>query len=114
MEKEKDKQVEFKLFITFFVIYFLFIHWTGYNENSRFALTRAIVDDISLEINNYFNQTTDRSYFNGNYYSDKESGMSILATVPYTIWKNIYSNFFANNLEDSDMTVDYLKQFLNQ
>ena len=74
-------KTEIKIFITFFLIYSFFIHWPGMNENSRFFLTRAIVDEGRFEIESFYNQTADRSYYNGHCYSDKEPGLSFF-TVP--------------------------------
>jgi hypothetical protein len=80
---------ELKLFFTFFVIYSIFVHWVGWNENSRLSLTRAIVEEGKIEIDSYFNTTGDRSYFNGHYYSDKPPGLSLLASSFYGILYNI-------------------------
>lgn len=86
---------EFKIFITFFIIYSFFIQWLGSNEYSRFGLTRSIVDDGRFEIDSYFNTTRDRSYYNGHYYSDKDPGLSFVAVPVYTFWKLIYDNLFS-------------------
>jgi hypothetical protein len=83
---------ELKIFITLFLIYSFFIYWGGYNENSRLALTRAIVDEGKLEIDSYANLTADRAFYNGHYYSDKIPGTSILAIPPYSISKFLVSS----------------------
>jgi hypothetical protein len=84
---------ELKIFFTFFIIYSFFIHWVGWNENSRLALIRAIVDEGRFEIDSYANQTTDRAFFNEHYYSDKDPGLSLVAMPIYAIWKFIYNSF---------------------
>jgi hypothetical protein len=81
---------EFKIFLTFFIVYSFFIQWSTWNEESRFALTRAIVDEQRLEIDSYANQTGDRAYYNGHYYTDKEPGTSLIATPIYYIVKSIW------------------------
>jgi len=91
---------EIKIFLTFFIIYSFFIYWTGWNEQSHFALTRAIVDEGRLEIDSYANQTSDRSYFNGHYYSDKDPVLSFLAVPTYATWKFIYYNFFPPDFKE--------------
>lgn len=92
---------EFKIFITFFLIFVIFIQWTGWVEDSYFALTRSIVDYNSLNIDEYKN-TFDRSFYNGHYYSNKAPGLSFLATPVYAVWKFIYYNFFPEGyIEDS-------------
>lgn len=81
---------EFKLFLTFFLIYAYFAHWGGWNENSAFDLTRAIVDEHRFEIDTYYNDTSDRAFYNGHYYSAKAPGMSFLATPTYAFFKLAY------------------------
>lgn len=105
MEKWVTKK-EIGIFILFFLIYMLFIQWNGWNENSRLALTRSIVDENRLEIDSFANQTGDRSFFQGHYYSDKDPGTSLIAAIPYSIFKFFYHSndskenqlFFSNSL----------------
>lgn len=92
MKKFLNKK-DLKIFLTFFLLFSYFINWPGMNENSRFFLTRTIVDDGRLEIDSFYNQTSDRSYYNGHYYSDKEPGLSFLAVPSYAVWKFIYHSF---------------------
>lgn len=84
--------VEFRLFIFFFVTYSLFVHWVGWNEYSRFDLTRAIVDEGRFEIDNYHNNTGDSSYYQGHYYSDKPPGLSMLAAPVYFVAKQLFDD----------------------
>ena len=95
---------EMKIFLVFFVVYAIFIHWNGWNENSRFFLTRSMVDKGSLSIDDFANQTSDRLEVNNHYYSDKDPGASLFASIPYAIYKQasngkFYSSdiFFLNN-----------------
>jgi len=74
---------EIKIFFIFFVIYSFFIHWSGWNETSFFVLTRAIVDEGRLEIDSYYNQTSDRAFYDENYYSIKAPGLSFFASPIY-------------------------------
>lgn len=76
---------EVKLVITFLLIFSLFAYWTAWNENSRYNLTRGIVQDNSFQINRYKNNTGDRVLFDDNYYSDKAPGTSFLGTSFYWI-----------------------------
>jgi hypothetical protein len=85
--KSMDK-TEIKIFLTFFLIYSFFVQWATWNEESRFALTRAIVEEKNFEIDSFANQTGDRSYWNGHYYSDKNPGVSFLVSFIYIILKN--------------------------
>jgi hypothetical protein len=67
--------------------YAYFYHDSGWNGNSRFALTFAVVQEGTLAIDSFHDQqgtvTGDKSFFTGHYYSDKAVGTSVLATVFY-------------------------------
>lgn len=89
---------EIQLLLTFLVIYGYFMHWGGWNENSRFDLTRAIVDEHRFEIDSFHKNTGDRSYFKAHYYSDKVPGMSFIGVPIY-----IGSKFFHNYLLPESM-----------
>ena len=79
---EKD---EFKIFLTFFIIYALLVHWADWDNESRLALSKAIAMENRLEIDSYVNFTGDRSVYNGHYYSSKAPGLSMLA-VPEVVF----------------------------
>jgi len=105
---------EIKLFFTFFVIYSIFVHWVGWNENSRFDLTRAIVEEERIEIDSYHNNTGDRSYYNGHYYSDKAPGVSFLASPVYAILYNILGpgkveDFIAEEFNKAVIQIPYFE-----
>jgi hypothetical protein len=69
--------------ITFLsVIYFY--EGGGWNQNSRFDLLRAIVERHTLQIDAYHENTQDKAYFRGHYYSDKAPGLVFLA-VPFAL-----------------------------
>lgn len=99
----------------------LFIHWNGWEENSRFFLTQVIVDEGKFQIDSFFNQTTDRAYFSGHYYSDKDPGLSFFAVGPYAIFEQVYNNFeyqknhsssssfFTDNVGNNTKIYDILK-----
>jgi hypothetical protein len=76
-----------------------FAKFDGWNENSRLDLTRAIVDEQRFEIDSYFNNTGDRAYYNGHYYSDKAPGMSFFAVPIYFVYKSLFGQVdYKNNL----------------
>jgi 4-amino-4-deoxy-L-arabinose transferase-like glycosyltransferase len=91
---------EFTIFLIFFILYSYFVYWAGINENTRFFLTRAIVDEGRLEIDTYANQTADRAYINGHYYSEKAPGTSFLAIPVHATWKFIYYNLFPQSFKE--------------
>jgi hypothetical protein len=106
---------EIKIFLTFFIIYFLFIHWGGWYENSIFALTRAIVNEGGFEIDSFANQTSDRAFFNNHYYTDKAPGTSLLLIPVYGLWKFIYYNGFPYEfIEKYSASNDYNIVWSNQ
>lgn len=95
MTKRKDIEI----FLAFFILYLFFIHWAGWYENSIFAMIRAIVDEKRFEIDSYANQTSDRAYFNGHYYSEKSPMSAIFGTPVYASWKLIYNSLFPQNFK---------------
>jgi hypothetical protein len=51
----------------------------GWNQNSRFDLVRAILEQHTLQIDAYHENTQDKAHFRGHYYSDKAPGLVFLA-----------------------------------
>jgi len=84
--------VPLKLFLTLFFIYAFFIHFGGWNEQSRLLPAISIVDKGKLEIDDYANLTGDRVYLNEHYYSDKAPGTSFLLIPIYS-----FSKFLTND-----------------
>jgi hypothetical protein len=81
---------EFRLFLTFFILYTLFIHWIGWNEESRLVLTRAIVEENSFIINSFANMTGDRVKSGNNIYSDKAPAISTFLSSIYLLLKTSF------------------------
>lgn len=57
----------------------------GWNQNSRFDLTRAIVEDGSLRIDRFEKNTGDDAKRDGHHYCDKAPGVSWLGVPPYAL-----------------------------
>lgn len=93
MNKNKT---ELKIFLTFLLVSVCFIHWVGWNEESRIALTKSIVKEGRIEIDNYSNFTGDKMLYNGRYYSDKAPGTSFFAT-PIYIFVKFLSRYFPDH-----------------
>lgn len=75
---------EIFVFLTLLFCYVYFLpRWADWNQNSRLNLVLAIVDDGTLNIDNYVQNTGDYALFNGHYYSDKAPGASFLAVPVY-------------------------------
>jgi hypothetical protein len=76
--------------IVFLLLAFVFVYfyqWPGWNENSRFSLIHAIVEDGSFKIDNFYakpgTNTWDVATFDGHYYSDKAIGPAIIGSIFY-------------------------------
>ncbi len=65
-----------------FASYAYFYEAGGWNQNSRFALVRAVIERHTLQIDAYQNDTGDRALWQGHYYADKAPGASLLAIGP--------------------------------
>jgi len=65
-----------------FVSYAYFYEAGGWNQNSRFALIRAILERHTLQIDAYQLHTGDRALWRDHYYTDKAPGASLLALAP--------------------------------
>jgi hypothetical protein len=89
----KISKREIKIFLSFFILYLLFAHWTIWNEDSNFAIVKSIANDNTLSIDKYSNSTADRSYYNDHYYSNKSPGLALIALPTYSTWK-LFSYFF--------------------
>lgn len=69
--------------VALFTTYAFFVGAPAWNQNSRLALTRAIVEDGSVQIDRFHETTGDKAQRNGHWYSDKAPGTSWLATPAY-------------------------------
>ena len=72
------------------MIFFSFLYFYeggGWNQNSRFDLLRAIVEQHTLRIDAYHDNTQDTAHFRGHYYSDKAPGL-VFAAVPIALTVN--------------------------
>jgi hypothetical protein len=67
--------------------YAYFWHSRDWNTASRLMLTYSLVDRGSLAIDGLQDQTGDKAFFEGRYYSDKLPGYPLLATVPYAVMR---------------------------
>lgn len=69
------------------VLIFSFLYFYeggGWNQNSRFDLVRAIVEQHTLRTDAYYQNTQDRAYVRGHYYSDKAPGLVFLS-LPFAV-----------------------------
>jgi len=107
---------EFKIFLTFFIIYLCFARFGSWTDVSKLDLTRAIVDEHRFEIDSYINDTEniagdydigsntgDRAYYNNHYYSDKPPGSSFLTIPVYVVFKLFFG------MPDTDLKLHILE-----
>ena len=62
-----------------FLSYAYFYESGGWNQNSRFDMVRAILEEKNLTIDAYHENTQDKALSRGHYYSDKAPGLALLA-----------------------------------
>jgi hypothetical protein len=65
--------------VVVFFSYAYFYQGGGWNQNSRFDMVRAIVEHGTLQIDAYHDNTEDKAFANGHWYSDKAPGLALLA-----------------------------------
>jgi hypothetical protein len=65
--------------------YAYFYQAGGWNQNSRFDLTRAIVEERTSRIDSFDRNTGDESARDGHHYSDKAPGLSWMAIPAYAL-----------------------------
>jgi hypothetical protein len=78
-----DRQLAFWLFLLTFVTYAYFQAGGGWNQNSQFDLTRAIVERHTFAIDEYASNTGDVSRAGGQVYSNKSPALSWIGAIPY-------------------------------
>ncbi len=74
------------LALALFCTYAYFIGPPAWTQNSRLALTRALVEHRSTIIDEYHATTGDKSRRDGHFYSDKAPGASLLAVPAYALY----------------------------
>src|SRR5437762_2352659 len=77
-----SRQAAIALFFLCFGTYAWFYQAGGWNQNSRFDLTRAIVERGTIRIDAYEGNTGDKSLRAGHFYCDKAPGLSWLCVLP--------------------------------
>jgi len=77
------RRPETALFALAFTAYAYFYQGGGWNAAVRFDLVRAIVEQGTLRIDGYEQNTGDRAYRDGHYYCDKAPGLSFAAVPVY-------------------------------
>lgn len=90
----RDVRLSWGVFALLLFSFAYFYQAGGWNENTRFDLVRAIVDDHTIAIDRYHENTGDKASYGGHYYSDKAPGLSLLA-VPFYVVVRLFRGLFA-------------------
>lgn len=88
-ELARHRRVVAVLALVLLGTYAYFVPAPAWNQNSRFALTRALVERHTTVIDPDHETTGDKSYKDGHFYCDKAPGASMLAAVPYAIFYGV-------------------------
>ncbi|MGD1993862.1 MAG: hypothetical protein PVI59_11775 [Anaerolineae bacterium] len=84
------RRVEILLFLLSLLSYaYFFPRWAEWNQNSRLDLTMAIVDQCTVRIDDYHENTGDYALFEGHYYTEKSIGPSLLAIPFYAAFRGV-------------------------
>jgi hypothetical protein len=115
MSQLKRHRNELFIFLVLLICYSYFLpRWASWNQNSRLDLVLAIVDERTLTIDNYFQNTGDYAVFNGHHYSDKAPGTAFLGVPIYAAARPILRSApvqsVLNRLAQSDAFGATLKQ----
>ena len=79
------RRVSLPLFARVFGTYAYFYQAGGWNQNSRFDLTRAVVEQGTFSIDAFQENTGDKARRDGHWYTDKAPGLSLLAVPAYAL-----------------------------
>ena len=79
------RRPETPIFVLVLGVYAYFYQAGGWNQNSRFDLTRAIVERGTIAIDAFHENTGDKAERAGRWYCDKAPGLSWLAVPPYAV-----------------------------
>lgn len=81
---------ELWIFLLLLISYtYFFPRWAEWNQNSRMALTMALVEQHTIVIDDYYHYTGDYAAYDGHFYTDKAPGTSFLGVVPYAVYYGV-------------------------
>jgi hypothetical protein len=73
------------LFLGLLLCYGFFQQTASWNENSRYDLVRAIVEDGTTRIDRFEQNTGDKAFYDGHFYSDKPPGSALIGVPVYAL-----------------------------
>ncbi len=84
----RERLTEIALFLLLLICYtYTFPRWADPNQNSRLDMVFAVIEDGTLQIDRYVENTVDYAKFEGHYYSDKAPGVAFLGIPAYGVLK---------------------------
>jgi hypothetical protein len=90
---------EWFIFIVLLLCYTYFLpRWADWNVNSRMNVALAVVEQGTLSIDAYHQNTGDYAFFEGHYYSDKAPATSFLATLVYAPYQFLGGDALADRI----------------
>jgi hypothetical protein len=101
-----DRRIAEWLAILTFLTCGYFFAGGGWNQNSQFDLTRAIVERHTFAIDSLARNTGDVAIANGHVYSNKSPAMSWIAAIPYAALHAIESGSGANPGDATLLTIN--------
>ena len=87
--------------------------WADWNQNSRFDLVVALVEDHTFQIDKYVANTGDYALYDGHYYSDKAPGMALLGLPVYSAFRYFVAPTLMPPLENTTRATDALDATLD-
>ncbi|MBI4064137.1 MAG: glycosyltransferase family 39 protein [Elusimicrobia bacterium] len=92
-----------KILLSFFLVYGVFLQWSGWLEHANFDFAKALVEERRLTIDSYADNNVDRLLINGHYYSNKPIGAALMIAPGYALWKLIYNHVFPESFQKRDL-----------
>lgn len=87
-ETKSHRSAAWFVFLLLLVCYTFFLpRWADWNANSRMDLILAVVDQNTLAIDSYYQNTGDYAYYQKHFYSDKAPGTAFLGIPVYAAFK---------------------------
>jgi hypothetical protein len=92
-KSRQEWYVSLVLFLILLTCYtYIFPRWADWNQNSRMDLVMAIVDQGTVSIDDYYQNTGDYAVYEGHHYVTKAPGTSLLGVPVYWAFRQIVSS----------------------
>ncbi|MCK5594672.1 hypothetical protein KAI19_00665 [bacterium] len=99
----KVHKIELLIFVVLIISYGYFFRKLDWNSGTRLDLVWSIVENHSLSIDDYHENTGDKAFYKGHFYTDKAPGISFFGVQFYFIASKISKLF-----RSSSALVDYI------